>query len=74
MKKTRQHAEYKGVRILLDQVDNLGTYAEIEIIASDTEIDDAFQRVDSVARDLQLEHVHIASRPYDEMLHNSMMT
>lgn len=68
VRKQRQEACYKDVSINLDHVDDLGVFAEIEILSEDSNVDKATKRLYAIAKELGLEENMLVKQPYDQML------
>jgi len=69
--KTRQTGSYKGATIVLDNVSELGVFAEIEIISRDNCIEEDKKRLNKIAEELEFNLNSIVEVAYDEMLFNN---
>lgn len=68
VKKSRQRAKFQGASIVLDHVDNLGVFAEIEILSDDENVVDDMKRLHKIVAMLGLDPNQAVKTPYDEML------
>lgn len=70
--KKRRRANYKEAIINLDHVNDLGVFAEIEIISEDNSVDRNIQKLYVIAEELGLNKNAIVDISYDQMLFYKM--
>lgn len=69
VEKNRQEFTFDGVHILFDQVKDLGTFLEIEMLCqNETEIPKAEEKIFSIAAQLGVSRTDIELKKYDELM------
>ena len=68
VEKTRTLWTWKQTRIHLDQVNGLGDFVELEAVAKEIDLDEAYDQADVMIRELDLDRSEFLSVPYAEML------
>lgn len=66
--KVREVYSYDDVTVVLDEVEGLGSFLEIEIVCSEEKKDEALERVKLVSKQLGLKNTAIETRKYDALL------
>lgn len=69
--KKRRYTKYMNANICLDEVKQLGSFVEIEIIVPDDDIKDNYDNdLEKIAINLGIDSKNIVNSHYDTMIHN----
>lgn len=69
--KKRRYTKYMNANICLDEVEQLGSFVEIEIIVPDDDIKDNYDNdLEKIAINLGIDSKNIVNSHYDTMIHN----
>lgn len=66
--KTRTEYKREDVTVAIDEVKELGNFAEVEIVCNEGEEDDARKRVMATANELGLSSEDLVSKKYDQLI------
>lgn len=67
--KRRRKASVSGAKVVLDDVEQLGMFAEIEVVTDDDNVDKGYETLSQLAQTLGLNIGDAVNVPYDEMLY-----
>lgn len=70
--KIRRKAEFLGAKVVLDDVLQLGTFAEVEVVTDDDSVSEGLELLATVVGRLGLDMNMAVTTPYDEMLYRRM--
>ena len=69
--KKRRYTKYMNANICLDEVEQLGSFVEIEIIVPDDDIKNNYENdLEKIAINLGIDSKNIVNSHYDTMIHN----
>lgn len=68
--KTRREANFSGVKILFDNISNLGKFVEFEVVTDSENTSESLKKLEQVINELGFNDDNVVKIPYDEMIYN----
>lgn len=69
VEKQRCEYKYRDANIAVDDVIQLGSFVEVEIILEDDDSEQAIMQIKQIAKELGIDINYIVNKPYDQMIY-----